>query len=349
MSSVIYKGDHDFLERTEVDGCFVIRNFFDRDTVIKAKQELTKILDKDEARREGLKLPAVDSSVKYRSIYTRLMHSLWFPSMQSPTYLKLVNDMFDHSSIKSFVRGLAGDNMQLRIDLIRRSSGANDHIDEYELPHMWHRDTLGEFTFGIFFDDLPEEGCGGTAAVKGTHWDARDVRWDLMIAPNGNLTRKHHLGNRSLLKLPKEYSDQAPLNAKLRKRCKKNMLEMTGKMGDIYFFLNDTWHGRAANTTGKRWMISRFGGFATDFQFKDDIPLPKGMAQLPKPWSTHFDRNPVPNTDANSLLRRMAASRKRDPLTYWAAREKDKLMKKFYAAPEQAEAVAAARQAMLNS
>ena len=343
MSSVVYDGPHDFLERTERDGFFVIRNFFDRDTVIKAREELKVILDRDESRRKKLKLPAVDTSVKYRSIYTKFMHSIWFPSLQSPTYCKLVNDLFSHPSIKTFMRGLAGDNIQLRIDLIRRSSGINDFVDAYEIPHMWHRDTLGEFTYGIFFDDLPEQGCGGTAAIKGTHWDARDVRWDLMLAPNTNMTRKHHLGNPALIKLPKEYSDKAPLNKKLRKRCEKNVVEMTGRMGDFYFFLNDSWHGRAANTTNKRWMISRFGGFATEFQFKDDIPLPAGMKNLPKPWSAHFDRDPAPNVDTNTLLRRMAAGRKRDALAFWAAKEKDKLVKQFYAAPEQAKAVAAAR------
>ena len=319
MSSVIYDGPHDFLERAERDGFFVIKNFFDRDTVIKAREELKVILDKDEKRREGLKLPAVDNSVRYRSIYTKLMHTIWFPSLQSPTYCKLVNDLFSHETIKNFIREMAGDNIRLRIDLIRRSSGVNDWKDDFQLPHMWHRDTLGEFTFGIFFDDLPEHGPGGTAAIPGTHWDERDVRWDLMIAEKDNFTRKHHLGNRDLLNLPKEYSDMAPLNRKLRQKCDKNKAEMTGQMGDFYFFLNDVWHGRAPNTSGKRWMISRFGGFATEFPFKDDIPLPKGMDKMPKPWRTHFDKNPMPNTKADTLLRRMAVSRKRNSLAYWAA------------------------------
>ena len=346
MSTVIYSGPNDLLERTERDGCFVVKNFFDRDAVLEARKELKEILDKDEKRRKGLKLRAVDDSVKYRSILAPNMHTIWFASMQSPAYLRLLNDMFSHPYLKSFIRGLAGDNCRLRVDLIRRSSGVNDYVDDFQIPHMWHRDTLGEFTFGMFFDDMPEDGAGGTAAIKGTHWDARDARWDLLLAENENFSRKHHLGNRQLLKMPKKYADMARLNQKLRARCQKNKVEMTGQMGDFYFFLNDVWHGRAGNMTGKRWMISRFGGFATEFPFKDDIDLPKGMDKLPKPWSSMFDTNPTPNTNPDTLIRRLTMSRKPDPLTYWAAKEKDKILKKFYAAPEQADAVEIARERM---
>jgi len=346
MSSVIYDGPNDFFERVERDGYFVIKNFFNREAVLEARKELKVILDKDDKRRKGLDLRPVDKSVKYTSIQQHLMHSIWFPSMQSPAYLKLVNDLFSHPYLKSFMENLAGDNCRMRIDLIRRSSGFNDYVDDFQIPHMWHRDTLGEFTFGMFFDDMPEKGAGGTAVIKGTHWDARDARWDLLLAENENFSRKHHLGNRQLLKMPKEYADMATLNQKLRKRCQKNKEELTGQMGDFYFFLNDVWHGRAGNTTGKRWMISRFGGFATEFPFKDDIDLPEGMDKLPEPWSTMFNTNPKANTNPNTLMRRLAMSRKPDPLTYWAAKEKDKILKKFYAAPEQAEGVGIARERM---
>ncbi len=84
----------------------------------------------------------------------------------------------------------------------------------------------------------------------------------------------------------------------------------------------------------------------TEFPFKDDIDLPKGMDKLPKPWSSMFDTNPTPNTNPDTLIRRLTMSRKPDPLTYWAAKEKDKILKKFYAAPEQADAVEIARERM---
>ena len=163
------------------------------------------------------------------------MHTIWFPSLQSPAYLELTNDMFSSSPIKSFIKDLAGDNLRMRVDLIRRSSGENDWVDDFQLPHVWHRDTLGEFTFGIFFDDLPESGAGGTAVIPGTHWDTRDPRWDLMLGPDTNMTRKHHLGNRQLLTLPKEYSSEAKLNQRVAKKANTKKVEISGQMGDIYF------------------------------------------------------------------------------------------------------------------
>jgi len=212
MSTVCYDGPSNFIDIVEKDGYFLIKNFFKREAVEKARAELKIILDKDESRRKKMGGPAVDASVEFRSIYTKLMHTIWFPSLQSPSYLELTNDMFSSQYLKDFIRGLAGDNFRMRVDLIRRSSGENDWVDNFQLPHVWHRDTLGEFTFGIFFDDLPEDGAGGTAVIPGTHWDTRDPRWDLMLGPEKNMTRKHHLGNRDLLTLPPEYAAEAKLN-----------------------------------------------------------------------------------------------------------------------------------------
>jgi len=115
-------------------------------------------------------------------------------------------------------------------------------------------------------------------------------------------------------------------------------VEMCGQMGDIYFFVNDTWHGRAPNMTGKRWMISRFGGFGTEYPFKDDIPLPDNIGELTGPLAESYNRNPVPNTNPNTLLRRMTQKRKTNLLTKMAAREKTEILKQFFSTPELAHA-----------
>ena len=345
MSTVCYDGPSNFIDIVEKDGYFLIKNFFKREAVEKARAELKIILDKDEARRKKAGGPAVDASVEFRSIYTKLMHTIWFPSLQSPSYLNLTNDMFAAPVMKDFIKGLAGDNFRMRVDLIRRSSGENDWVHDFQLPHVWHRDTLGEFTFGIFFDDMPEQGGGGTAVIPETHWDTRDPRWDLMLGPEKNFTRKHHLGKRELLFLPEDYVPEAKLNARVAKKANAKKVEISGQMGDIYFFLNDSWHGRAPNVTEKRWMISRIGCFATEFPFKDDIPLPAGMQNLKGPMGEHFNRHQAPNTQPDTLLRRMAYKRKPNLLNRMAAREKDKLLTRFYSQPD----VAAAREAVLNT
>jgi len=166
-----------------------------------------------------------------------------------------------------------------------------------------------------------------------------------MLGPNKNFTRKHHLGNRELLFVPENYVPEAKLNARVAKKANEKKVEISGQMGDIYFFLNDSWHGRAPNVTDKRWMISRIGCFATEFPFKDDIPLPAGMQNLKGPMGEHFNRNQTPNTQTDTLLRRMAYKRKSNLLNNMAAREKDKLLNKFYSQPD----IAAARDKALSA
>lgn len=334
MSTVVYKGPNNLIDIVERDGVFVLKNFFDRKAVEETRAELVKLIDADEARRKQGRFPAVDTSVEFRSIYTKLMHTIWFPCVQSQGYQRLLNDMFDAPVMRDFMQALVGDSFRIRVDLWRRSSGENDHVADFQLPHVWHRDTLGEFTFGIFFDDLPEHGAGGTAVIPGTHWYAEDPRWDLMVGEHLNMTRKYHLGNRDLVNLPDEYRTLAPNNRKLTTELNDRKVELSGQMGDIYFFLNDTYHGRAPNLSGKQWLIARTGCFGTEFPFKDDIPLPDGIDDLPEPLRTHFRADQAPNTKTNTLLRRMAYQRKVHPLVQKSAAEKDSVLKEFYRQPE---------------
>lgn len=334
MSSVVYKGAGNLIERVEHDGFFILKNFFSREAVEKARAELLKLIDADEARREAGRFPKVDMTGDYRSIYTKFMHTVWFPCLQSERYRTLLNDMFDAPVIRDLMYGLVGESLRIRIDLWRRSSGVNDRVADFQLPHVWHRDTPGEFTFGIFLDDLPEQGAGGTAVIPGSHWYKEDPRWDLMLGEKTNMTRKYHLGNRELVFLPDAYRDMAPNNRKLTEELNKRKVELCGQMGDIYFFLNDTYHGRAPNVTGQKWMIARTGCFGTEFPFKNDIPLPDGLENLPEPLRTHFRTDQAPNMKSNTLLRRMAFARKSDPLVEKAAAEKDSVLSEFYRQPQ---------------
>lgn len=331
MSTVCYTGPNDLIDRVEKDGYFVIKNFFKREAVEKARAELEIILDKDEKRRIAMGGRAIDDSVEFRSIYTKLMHTIWFPALQSPAYKQLADDMFESDVIKDFMQALTGDSFRLRIDLIRRSSGDNDHVDKFQLPHDWHRDARGEFTFGIFFDDLPEHGGGGgTAVIPETHWDKNDPRWDLMLGNSKNFSRKEHYANRELRHIPDDYIAEATHNQQVAEEANKSKVEITGQRGDLYLFLNDTWHGRAPNISGNRYMISRIGGFATDTPFKDDIPLPPSMAGADGALAEGFSADKAPNTQKNTLMRRVWQRRDNEATTK-AAQEKSDILERFYA------------------
>src|SRR5207245_2300037 len=87
----------------------------------------------------------------------------------------------------------------------------------------------------------------------------------------------------------------------------KNGQGMLGKKGDWYFFFNDTWHGRQPNLSGKRLMMVRFGGFATDFTFPEDIPRPQFPDHLPESLRYRYSIAPPKNTQSDSILQRMKA------------------------------------------
>jgi ectoine hydroxylase-related dioxygenase (phytanoyl-CoA dioxygenase family) len=329
-TTVVYSGPNDLLERVDRDGCFVIRGFFDRAAVVEARREVEAVFDADERRRAAGNVPANDQSTRLRSIYVPLMHTMWFMSLRSPAFCRLVNDAFASPTIKDFIRDLAG-SFRLRIDLARRSSGKNDYVDDFQVPHEWHRDTPGEFTFGIFLDDLTTPRSGGTTCIRGSHHDVCDPRWDLMIGAGVNKTRVEYLNDRARRDLPAAFSTRAPLNAQVREVSRPQVYEMLGEMGDLYFFLNETWHGRAPNTTGKRFMLARIGGFASDFPFKDDIPLPTQIDTLPDPLRAMYDRNPRRHGQPSTYLQRLYAAPRLRELTQAAKREKNALIPEMLA------------------
>ena len=114
----------------------------------------------------------------------------------------------------------------------------------------------------------------------------------------------------------------------LHKRIWPRVRELGGKPGDIFFFLNDLWHGRAPNIHGTRNIIVRFGGFPTEFPFKDDLPLPAEIATLPTALRARYAREQPLNTDPTTLVRQLATRRPRRPDLFYAACLEKKLLAK---------------------
>ena len=306
MSTVIFDGKQDIIGEVRESGFFQIADFFDPDIVAAARAEMAALLDRDVERRKTADditgFSRYDEG-QFKTMLTEQMHTRFFPSWESPTFAKMAGDLFTHPAMVEFRRAILGENIRLRIDLIRRASGANDVVDPFQIPHAWHRDTPGEFTFGIFFDDLDQPDSGGTGVIPGTHMEKRDPRWELMLAEDGMPLREHYLAG--LRRVPPGTWDRAPLNRGVRDALHGKTHEIRGKAGDIYFFFNDTWHGRFGNGSGKQHMIARIGGFATEFEFKDDIPLPTEGRCLDDRLADLYRADRPANTSPDSLVQIM--------------------------------------------
>ena len=323
MTSVVFDGTQDIIGQTREHGFFEVDSFFDPAVVAEARAEMAALLDRDvETRKTADDIKGFTrlDRGQFKTTLTDKMHTRFFPSWESPTFARMAGDLFSHPSMVAFRREILGEHIRLRIDLIRRASGINDVIDDFQLPHAWHRDTPGEFTFGIFFDDLETPDSGGTGVVPGTHLEARDPRWELLLAEDGMPTREQYLAG--LRHLPPGIWDRAPLNREARESLRGRTHEIRGRAGGIYFFFNDTWHGRFGNSSGRRHMIARIGGFATEFAFKDDIPLPADGECLDARLSDFYRADSPANTSSDTLVQEM---RRRGSSPHFEAAAREKL------------------------
>lgn len=328
-SSVVFDGDvQELIDSVFRNGYVVIKSFFDVVCVLEARAQLLMLLERDlKARKEfEYKRPVRMDEGLYKTSLTPLMHTRLFPSFESEAYSAMLDDMFLSDVVNIFMRSVVGDSYRLRVDLIRRSTGIDDTIDDFQVPHEWHRDTPGEFTFGIFFDDVSAPASGGTAVISGTHFEKYDPRWDLLLSKNGRPDRESFLSG-EIKHVPDDIYDLAVWNKKARSDLEGLPVEIVGGLGDIYFFLNDTWHGRFPNRSGKELMISRVGGFSTDFSFKDDLPLPFEVERLPyKLRSLYADDQPM-NCNSETLMRKILSRSSLSSVREKAAEEKVELMR----------------------
>ena len=160
--------------------------------------------------------------------------------------------------------------------------------------------------------------------IPSTHEEALDPRWDLLLAENGRPLRDDFM-NSPMKKLDDKYFNMAAQNQKVRSEVEDKVVEILGVPGDIYFFLNDTWHGRFGNKNSNKLMIARVGGFPTDFAFKDDIPLPGSTDVLPETLQRLYRSDQPVNTDNSTLVNRMKQRSTKSPLWKSAADEKIEL------------------------
>jgi len=280
----------DLVHFVKKHGYFKISDFFPRARIEAVRTELVALLDRDLKRRdkadENTRPPVkrMDEGL-YLTTLTRVMHTRFFPSFECNAFADLIGDMMEDPRLEGLVNEILGQDYKLRSDLIRRSSGINDSIDTVQLPHEWHRDTLAEFTFGVFFDDVIAPNSGGTSVIPGTHTSVLDPRWDLILTRKArpDYTRfqaGHHWIDPHLYKLTKH-------NRRVRWELARRRKELLGEMGDIYFFFNQTWHGRAPNMSGQALAIARVGGHAAGHP-ASVVETPKGCRPLNQTLKYHY-------------------------------------------------------------
>ena len=308
----------ELVRHVEEHGYFILRDFLDAREVARVREELVELLDHDLEVRAAARAGGTGPRQLHPGDISDHQHAVYFACTQSPGLARLIERIIGDPTIVSFTDRVLGNHYRLRVDLVRRLTGVNDAVDSFQLPHEWHRDSPGEFTFGIPFDDVTPPSSGSTIVMPGTHVLPYDPYWHMLLGRSAHIDRDHYLAA-SPARVGPRLTRFALFNRMLRNALKGRACELSGRPGDIFFFVNATWHGRAANIHGQRNMIVRFGGFPTDFPFKDDIPLPPGIAHLPPTLRRRYDPAQPVNTDPTTLLRRINPSPARRPDLYDAA------------------------------
>ena len=290
------------LEQLESDGYCIFSHLLDPDQVLAVRPELVALLEADLEYRATHHIVAADHVLDgYTYSLTPHMHTMLFPAFRSRRAAELIECVLTSEVVRATLGRTIGERYRMRVDLVRLGTGADDSIDEFQVPHEWHRDSPGEFTFGVFLDDMTHPWSGGTAVVSGgTHFSPYDPVWDFMIGPRSYTTKANYLRNEHVYVNPLFHRLQF-FHTLAKRRWARQFVEIRGKPGDVYLFLNDVWHGRAPNKQGKRLMTMRFGGFPTDFSFKDDLPLPMAAQQLP-PRLREAYRSGQPTNIVHGLL-----------------------------------------------
>lgn len=289
----------------EENGFVVVRDFFDVADVDAARGEIAAVLDRDMAMRDaaGWKKVNWTQGPTPSSALHPEMHTVLFPTLHSPALARMIDRILTDPMAAELLRRALGDHYRLRVDLVRRTTGIRDQGFDGDLPHSWHRDRPGEFTVGIFFDDLDGDDRSATAGVPGTHMLPFNPIWDFL------LSRPAYLSQKAFLSKIKRYClnwfyERAPHNDRLRQWFAEHGRGILGKKGDWYIFFNDVWHGRQANLSGEKLIMVRFGGFATDFAFPEDIARPEMPAHVPETLRRRYEKVQPVNA-GDSILQRM--------------------------------------------
>lgn len=297
-----------YLEMVERDGFVTIPGFFAQDQTMKARGEIEELLAKDAAIRaeRGVTAAVYSEGITSQSTVVPEMHTVLFPVQYCPTLALMIDEVLTRPLTREFLRKAVGEHFRLRVDLCRRASGIHDTGPEGDIPHTWHRDRPGEFTFGIFFDDLPDNESSATCGVPGTHMLPFNPIWDfIMRRPVFRSRETYDSAYRYVLEF---FAKHNHFGRRVRQYIDRHGRGMLGKRGDFYFFFNDVWHGRNPNLHGRPSIMVRVGGFASEYECPQDLNTPIYGEDVPASIRAAYRADQPVNTDTDTILAKMKRS-----------------------------------------
>ncbi len=291
--------------RLESDGFVMLKGLFSEADAAKAHDELLVHYSQDHKDREKHKAQeAYWAGPNGTSVLTKPSHLLIDAYSKSPTLDRLFERFLTGYETQPLIEALAGKNIKLRGYNIRLMTGAYDPPPSHE----WHRDSLGEFGFGILLTDIEPDENAATSFVPGSHLFPYCPRWNnLFYIP------------KTVLPFLVKFSF---FNKWLGQKALKRSTGAFGKKGDAYIFINDTWHGRQPNLHRKKSMVVLIGAFPTEYEFPDKVTPPPEtiLAQLPDAVRDVANCQLPPNPATDTILKRMIRHRqKTGNLTLWRA------------------------------
>jgi hypothetical protein len=250
------------VETLKRDGFVMFTKFFDLAQVERAFQEINSLFEMDLMDRKscGTTKEHYDSSAGH-TVLTRPTHLLIDFYGKSPTFDAMFEKILSDPLSRSVLRQLAGEDIKLRGYNCTRLTGEYDpapNIGPASNPHDWHRDSPGEFGFGIYLSDFAAPNQGTTSLIRGSHKFPFCPRWNCLFGV------PYHNGSELFLKLN-------PFNRLLARRILREATGAYGQRGDFYIFLNDTWHGREPNLNGHKGMRVMVGAFPGDVPYPDNV------------------------------------------------------------------------------
>ncbi len=248
------------------DGFMMLPGFFSPDLAAKARNELEAWFSSDLQEREekGVAAPHFDGGAGH-SILTPPSHLLVDVCGKCPTLDWMVESLLTHEETRALLTALAGPHVKLRGINVRWMTGAHDPPP----AHDWHRDSAGAVNFGILLTDVPPDGNAATGFIRGSQWYPYNPIFNTLLA-------ERYEG------LP-VFRRLNVFNHILARKMRRNFAEAAGRVGDVYLFSNELWHGRQPNLHGHRSMVVLIAFYPRHMPFPVDIlpPPPQVRQRLP--------------------------------------------------------------------
>lgn len=286
------------LESLRRDGFTAFRKLFPADLVARAREEV------EEVCRHHVDPPA--SKLPEMMRVTRFEHFSFAVDLYglSSGLEEMVERILTDPVTAAVLGETVGEHYKVRGFNVRRMLGTHDPLTggPFSMPHSWHRDWKGEFGISILLSDVPPSNNAGTAFAPGSHLWPYDPRWNTLLS-EWNVLGDAGFRSPFFRGLVRRMSF---FNDRLGRKMLPGAVEATGAAGDVFFFSNDTWHGRFPNLHGRKTTVLFLGVFPTEFPFPDDVRVPPPAI---------LDR--LPPRFRRAVRHDQPVNERRDTLTHW--------------------------------